>query len=159
MASGSTTFKMIWALTVGDFCGRWTLCKFEEGTTSILLVLESAMMGTMYHLLVGICANGYPFSCTLKNQTKILFVFSPNHTKIIIKWYMVNNIALYIIVKCELSQLTVFGNFLNVPPFYPSLRERIVYWKCNWIKSYPYLILWPNFKHSTKSLKLGYLYN
>ena len=47
---------------------------------------------------------------------------------------MVNNIALYIIVKCELSQLTVFGNFLNVPPFYPSLRERIVYWKCDLIK-------------------------
>ena len=41
--------------TVGDFCGRLTSCKFEEGTTLQLLVLESAMMGPIYHLLVGIC--------------------------------------------------------------------------------------------------------
>ena len=45
--------------TVGDFCRRWTSFKFEEGTTSQLLVLLSAKMGPMYHLLVGICANGY----------------------------------------------------------------------------------------------------
>ena len=45
-----------------DFCGRWTSCKFEEGTTSQLLVLLSAKKGPMYQILVGISANGYPFS-------------------------------------------------------------------------------------------------
>ena len=38
------TFIFFEYLTVGDFCGRWTSCKFEEGTTSQLLVLLSAMV-------------------------------------------------------------------------------------------------------------------
>ena len=62
LLSNKYTFINFLDLIVGDFCGRWTSCKFEEGTTSQLLVLESAMMGPMYQLLVGKCANGYPFS-------------------------------------------------------------------------------------------------
>ena len=37
--------------------GRHRSCKFEEGTTSQILVLLSAIMGLIYHLLVDICAN------------------------------------------------------------------------------------------------------
>ena len=54
------SFKALYI--VGDFCGRWTLCKVKEGTTSQLLILLSAKKGPMYHLLVGISASGYPFS-------------------------------------------------------------------------------------------------
>ena len=46
----------------------------EEGTTSQLLVLYSAMVYTMYHLSVGICANGYPFSQIPANKW-----YSPHH--------------------------------------------------------------------------------
>ena len=35
-----------------------------QPTPSHFTVLESAMMGPIYHLLVGICVNGYPLANT-----------------------------------------------------------------------------------------------
>ena len=55
------SWSACWSSTVGDFCGRWASCKFEEGTVAIISTVKCDD-GHMYHLLVGICANGYPFS-------------------------------------------------------------------------------------------------
>ena len=46
----------------------------KQPTPLHFTVLESAMMGPIYHLLVGICANGYPFSHIHTNKW-----YSPHH--------------------------------------------------------------------------------
>ena len=53
------SFKALY--TVEDFYDRWTLCKIKEGTT-LQLLISCSKKGPMYHLLVGISVNVYPFS-------------------------------------------------------------------------------------------------
>ena len=91
-----------------------------------LLVMESVMMRPMYHLLVGICANGYPFSHIPTNKW-----YSPHHHTV--QYCKVHGVPMY--------HLSV-GICANVPL---KTKQNIIYLPINdkWAASLHFPVLDP----------------